>query len=153
MLTISRQADYASRIILHLTLQPRGSRITEGEIAKQRLIPRSFVRRVVTQLSAAGLLTTTRGSDGGITLARPADEISLLEVVEAIDGPLMLNICTEDPQFCPLMPACTVHEAWVDARHLLTTQLTQVTFDKLAARHNSVAAQSTMMEAHTASNE
>ena len=147
MLTISRQADYASRIILHLALQPNGDRITAGEIAKQRLIPRSFVRRVVTQLSAAGLLTTTRGSDGGITLARPADQITLLEVIEAIDGPLMLNICTEEPQFCPLMPACTVHQAWVDARHLLTTHLAQVTFDKLAARHRFGVGQGAMPEA------
>ena len=136
MLAISRQCDYASRVILHLALQPVGARITTREIAEQRLIPRAFVRRVVTLLSNSELVTATRGNLGGISLARPASEISLLDVVEAIDGPAVLNICTEDPGSCPLMPNCTVHEAWVVSRRMLETHLRKVTFDQLAAGHN-----------------
>lgn len=134
MITISREADYAARVILHLTLQGPGSRVTAQQIAGQRLIPRALVRRVVTRLSAAGLVSTSRGSDGGITLARPPDQISLLEVVEAFEGPISLNICTIEPQACPLMPACTVHDAWTHARALLRQHLRQITFDKLTNR-------------------
>lgn len=132
MLTISRETDYAARVILHLTLQAPGSRVTAQQIAGQRLIPRALVRRVVTRLSAAGLINATRGADGGIALARPPAQISLLEIVEAFEGDLALNRCTVEPDICPLMPACTVHAAWVDARQVLRDHLRQVTFDKLA---------------------
>ena len=132
MLTINRQTDYASRVILHLALQGEGSRVTAAEIAERRLIPKAFVRRVVTRLAAAGLLTTTRGIEGGVTLARPAGEISLLEVVEAMEGPLALNACTVNPRTCPLVSACPVNKAWCRARNVLAAELREATFDKLA---------------------
>lgn len=132
MLTISRETDYAARVILHLALQDPDSRVTAQQIAEQRLIPRALVRRVVTRLGAAGLITTARGSDGGISLARPASQISLLEVVEAFEGPVALNICTIEPETCPLMTTCTVHDAWTHACTILRQHLKQITFDKLA---------------------
>lgn len=132
MLTIGRETDYAARVILHLALRGASHRVTAQQIAEQRLIPRALVRRVVTRLSTAGLIITARGSDGGISLARPPGEISLLEVVEAFEGPVALNICTVEPEACPLMPACTVHDAWTHARRILRDHLRQITFDKLA---------------------
>lgn len=132
MITISRETDYAARVILHLALQGSGGRATAQQIAAQRLIPRALVRRVVTRLSAAGLVVTARGSEGGIALARPADAISLLDVVEALEGSLALNRCTVEPETCPLMDACTVHDAWTHARQILRDNLRQITFDKLA---------------------
>ncbi len=132
MITINRETDYAARVLLHLALQEPGSRVTAQQIAAQRVIPRALVRRVVSRLSAAGLVITTRGSEGGISLARPAAQISLLDVVEALEGPLALNICTIEPEVCPLIPVCTVHDAWVHARQLLRDTLAQITFDRLA---------------------
>lgn len=132
MLTINRETDYAARIILHLALQEPDSRVTAQQIAEQRLIPRALVRRVVTRLSAAGLISTLRGANGGIALARPPDQISLLEVVEVFEGPLALNICTVEPNVCPLMLICTVHLAWVHARDVLRVELGRVTFADLA---------------------
>lgn len=134
MITINRKTDYAARVILHLALQEPGTRVTAQQIATQRIIPRALVRRLVSRLSAVGLVITTRGSEGGITLARSPDQISLLEVVEAFEGPLALNACTVEPEICPLIPVCTVHDAWVHARQLLRSTLAQITFDKLANR-------------------
>ena len=134
MLAVNRETDYAARVILHLALQPPGSRTTARQIAKLRLIPGALVRRVVTRLGAAGLITTTRGNNGGISLARPAAEISLLEVVEAMEGPLALNSCTVEPDLCPLMPVCTVHLAWVEARDVLRKTLSSVSFAALAQK-------------------
>ncbi len=134
MLTISRETDYAARVVLHLTLQGAGERITAQQIAQQRLIPRALVRRVVTRLAAAGLIVTTRGNEGGIALARPASQISLLEVVEAMEGPVALNQCVVEPGICPLVPACTVHGAWVYARDVIRTHLQSITFDQLAGK-------------------
>jgi Rrf2 family protein len=108
--------------------------VTAQDIAKKRLIPRAFVRRVITQLANAGLVSTTRGLNGGLELARPASEISLLQVVEAIEGPLGLNACVLNPQACPLMQVCSVHETWVHTRAVLAEELSKSTFDKLARR-------------------
>jgi Rrf2 family protein len=132
MLSINRQTDYACRVILHLALQGADSRTTAAEIGERRLIPKSFVRRVVTRLAAAGLLITTRGAEGGIVPARPAGEISLLDVVEAMEGPVTLNACTVNPRACPLAEACPVNKAWCRARDVLVAELRELTFDKLS---------------------
>lgn len=134
MLSISRQTDYACRVILHMAMLPPGERVKAQDIAKRRLVPRALVRRVITQLANAGLLTTARGSNGGLSLARPPSQISLLDVVEVMEGPLALNACVVNPEACPLMQVCSVHEAWVEARATLAAKLSQSTFDKLARR-------------------
>jgi Rrf2 family protein len=138
MLAISRQTDYASRIILHLAMLPAGVRVTAAEIAEKRLIPPALVRRIVTTLAVAGLVKTTRGNLGGLALARPPAEISVLDVVQAMEGPVALNPCTiapgSDPDSCPLLPVCPVHEAWQAARRTLLRELGGTTFDRLAQR-------------------
>jgi Rrf2 family protein len=131
---ISRQTDYACRILLHLALHEPGGKVTAAAIAEQRLIPRSLIGRIVSQLSAAGLVKTSRGTDGGMVLSRPAAEISLLDVVQAMEGPVSLNGCVLDPRSCPLMAVCSVHETWCRAHEGLVATLREATFDKLAAR-------------------
>ena len=142
MLTVRRQCDYAARILLHLAMQPPGTHLMAREIARLRLMPPALTRRVVAQLVAAGFLQSRRGKGGGFALARSPAEISLLEVVEAMDGPIALNRCTLDPQECPLMPQCSVHEAWVDARRLLRDYLNLLTFRELARRGQTLLASS-----------
>ena len=132
MLTISRETDYACRVILHLAMLPTGQRVTTQEIARRRIVPRALIRRVVTRLSAAKLVTTTRGSGGGLALARPAREISLQNVVEAMEGQIALNTCVIYPRECPLVKKCPVHEAWARARAALVKELGAATFDQLA---------------------
>jgi Rrf2 family protein len=134
MLTISRETDYACRVILHLSLLPADSRVTAQEIAKRRIIPRALIRRVITRLGKAKLIVTTRGSGGGLALARPPSEINLLQVLQAMDGPIALNPCVVNPQSCPLMATCSVHEALVNTQSHLIAELSQATFDKLAER-------------------
>ena len=138
MISISRQTDYACRVILHLAALPPDTRVTAQEIAKRRIIPRALVRRIVTQLGKAGLIATTRGSGGGFALARAASAINLLDVTQAMEGELMLNACVASPHACPLMDKCSVHEVWVDAHAQLTAQLRQATFDKLARRTRAI---------------
>ena len=132
MFTIGRHTDYAARIVLHLACLKPGARVTAREIATKRLIPPAFIRRIISRLSAAGLLTTTRGSGGGIALAREASQITLREVVEAFEGPLSLNGCVAEPGDCPLSVTCPVQGAWVKATRLLSGQLSEVRFGDLA---------------------
>lgn len=132
MISISRQTDYASRVLLHLALLPPEARVTAREISRRRIIPPAFLRRIITDLGKAKLITTTRGSGGGLALARPSSEISLLDVVQAVEGPVALNPCTIDPAACPLVRTCPVHDEWMRARELLTNELSRATFDRLA---------------------
>jgi len=132
MFTIGRHTDYAARIVLHLACLKPGTRVTAREIAAKRLIPPAFIRRIISRLSTAGLLTTTRGSGGGITLAREASQITLRDVVEAFEGPLSLNGCVAEPADCPLSVTCPVQGAWAKATRLLSGHLSEVRFGDLA---------------------
>src|SRR3989304_5511656 len=85
---ITRQADYAMRAVLYLSKLGSDRRAATSQIAEEQHIPPSFLAKIVSQLSVAGLLQTSRGARGGVSLARPAEDISFLEVVEAIDGPI-----------------------------------------------------------------
>ncbi|MFH1929874.1 MAG: Rrf2 family transcriptional regulator [Chloroflexota bacterium] len=134
MTAITRKADYAARILLHLAMSPPRTWITTQEIARQQLIPGRLIRHVVASLVSAGLLRTKRGSGGGIRMARPASEISLLDAVEAVEGPFYLNICVTDPQGCLLARKCPVHEVWERVQETLVDQLRRETFGKLAQR-------------------
>ena len=136
MVSIGKQTDYAARIVLHLADVGRTERVTARAIAESRLIPPAFVRRIVSRLSAAGIVNTVRGSGGGITLARSAAAISLRDVVEAMEGPLSLNACVREPHVCPFSQQCPVREAWCDANRALSGYLEGVRFDRLASRLN-----------------
>lgn len=132
MIGISRQTDYAARLVLHLaTLEP-GTRVSIGEIAQLRLLPEAFVRRLSASLVKAGILRTARGTGGGISLARPASDISLLELLEAVEGGIVLNQCLDGHHTCPLSKGCPVQGAWAAATKALRDHLAGVRFDVLA---------------------
>jgi Rrf2 family protein len=131
MIGIGRQTDYAARIVLHLSALPKGAQATTEDIAKKRLLPRAFMRRIVVRLAAANILRTVRGAGGGIALARPASQISLLDIVTAMEGELMLNACVHQPMACPLSAACPVQRTWTDATKHLHAFLSSVHFDRL----------------------
>jgi Rrf2 family protein len=131
---ITRQADYAVRAVLYLAERDQTSRFATSEIARTQRIPVTFLAKIVAQLAAAGILRSTRGAHGGVALGRPADEISLLDIVEAIDGPMLLNECVADPTTCPLGEGCAVHRVWCQAQAELVERLGQTTFAQLARR-------------------
>ena len=131
MLGIKRETDYAVRTVLHLAAIGDGT-VQVRDVALQRALPLSFVRRIVARLSAAGILATTRGMNGGIQLARPASKISLLDVCRAMDDDVALNRCLTPEHTCPLAAGCPAHSAWADATEVLEKHLASVTFDALA---------------------
>jgi Rrf2 family protein len=128
---ITRQADYAVRAVLYLSGLDNGRRAPTSEIALKQHIPPSFLAKIVSQLSIAGIVQTSRGARGGVSLARAADEISLLEVVEAIDGPIMLNECVFDANACVFGNNCPVQDVWCNAQENLVKTLSGTTFATL----------------------
>ena len=125
---ITRQADYAVRAVLHLARINNGDRAATSTVAKEQRIPPSFLAKIISQLSIAGLLHTSRGARGGVTLAREAKEITLLEVIEAIDGPIQLNECVGDGGVCTFEDNCPIRSVWCDAQEELVTRLRNTNF-------------------------
>jgi len=120
---ITRQADYALRAVMYLAQMNSHQRAATSQIAEEQHIPPSFLAKIISQLSIAGLIHTSRGARGGVTLARPADEISILEVIEAIDGPIALNECTHSPDACPFGEDCPMKPLWCDTQAELVNRL------------------------------
>ena len=101
-------------------------------IAKEKSIPPSFLAKIVSQLSVAGLLKTSRGARGGVSLAKPAEAISLLDVIEAIDGPILLNDCVGDSLTCTFDDTCPLKPVWCDAQKMLVDHLSKANFAQFA---------------------
>ena len=129
---ITRQADYAVRAVLHLSLQGQAGHATTGQIAAAQRIPAHFLAKIVAQLSQAGILHTTRGARGGVALGRPAHDISLLQVVEAIDGPMAVNECVLHPETCPQVYTCLTRPSWQEAQAALAESLSRTKFDQFS---------------------
>ncbi len=125
---ITRQADYAVRAVLYLTRLGPGNRAATSQIAEEQHIPPSFLAKIISQLSIAGLLNTSRGARGGVTLARQPENISLLEVVEAIDGPIRLNECAHADGMCAFVDDCPLVSIWQDAQSDLVKRLSNSNF-------------------------
>ncbi len=136
---ITKQADYAIRAVLYLAQQEPGQRVPTSKIAKSQHIPPSFLAKIISQLSIAGLLNTSRGARGGVMLARDPDELTLLEVVEAIDGPIRLNSCVGKDGYCAFKETCPLAEIWEDVQNLLVERLTATRFGPLARKHKKTA--------------
>lgn len=128
---ITRQADYAIRAVRYLANQGMDANIATSKVAREMKIPPSFLAKIISQLHITGLLKTSRGARGGITLSRPASEISLLDVVEAIDGPILLNECVGNPGKCEFEDDCAMHPIWTEAQAVLVNRLGSTTFEKL----------------------
>ncbi|HMU93987.1 MAG TPA: Rrf2 family transcriptional regulator [Anaerolineales bacterium] len=130
---ITRQADYAVRAVLHLA-RTGDQRTATSTIAEEQHIPPSFLAKIISQLSIAGLLHTSRGARGGVTLAREAKEITLLEVIEAIDGPIQLNECVGENGICSFDESCPLRPVWCDAQEELVGRLKGTNFADMIAK-------------------
>lgn len=119
----TREADYAMRAVVHLSRLPMGSRVPTATIAEVERIPRPFLSKVVSHLVTARLVNTMRGRGGGVALARPPEDITLLQVTEAVDGPIAFNHSHSG-----------AHDVWSDVRDSLVNGLGAVTMADLARR-------------------
>jgi Rrf2 family protein len=134
MLRINRQTDYAVRVLLALAKQGDGARLPTPAIQKEMLIPKALMRRIVAELAKAQLIKTYPGRVGGITLARPAGEITLRDAVEAFEGPILLSQCLEarDEKDCPFRTNCPVSPKWGRVQVAMLRELAGISFEALA---------------------
>lgn len=130
---ITRRADYATRLMLALARAEAGSPVSVKRLAEQQGVPYAFARGIQRDLVSAGLVESVRGAAGGLVLARPAAQVTLLDIVEAIEGRVSLNVCTADPAWCARMGSCPVHPVWKGANAVLREYLGSKTLEGLAS--------------------
>lgn len=135
---ITRQADYATRAVLYLARTGNGHRIATSKVALEQKIPPAFLVKIISQLTVAGILNTSRGVRGGVRLAREPGNITLLEVVEAVDGRIQLNECVEANASCALEDECPLRQVWCEAQTKLVAQLRSTSFEHLLQRARSM---------------
>ncbi len=132
MLRINRRTDYAVRVMLSLAKHGDGQRVPTFQIQNEMLVPHAFLQRIIADLSRRKLINTYPGPNGGLQLARPVDSVTLLDVYEAIEGPLLISPCLEGPEECPLDVGCPVRPRWGRMQSLVANELAAVTLDQLA---------------------
>jgi Rrf2 family protein len=128
---VSRGGDYAIRAMLDVASRPMDSRAVTERIAERQEIPVAFLSKVVAQLTQSGLLRTHRGAAGGVFLAKPADGINLRQILEAVQGPIVLNQCTAPHNGCPRAATCPVCQIFLQAQEGLEQVLEQASLDEL----------------------
>lgn len=132
MFRVNRQTDYAIRVVLALAQQHEGTRLSTAQIARDMLVPKSFLPRIVAHLAQGGLIKTFPGRDGGMVLSRPAEEITLKDVIEAFEGTLVISECFHTHQECPFQNKCPIRNRWARIRDGILDELSSTTFAKLA---------------------
>lgn len=134
MLKITRQTDYAVRVVLALAARGEAARVSSGVIQREMQIPRAFMGRIVAQLAQSGLVLTFPGRDGGLSLPCPPENISLLQVVEAFEGKLLLSDCLQPTgdDDCPFIERCPVRSKWGRAQSAMAREMASIHFNELA---------------------
>ncbi len=129
--TLGRKGDYSVRAVLDIS-NHNGTRRKSREIAEEMDIPSRYLPQILANLVEHGLLTAEAGPTGGYLLAKPAGDITLLEVVEAAEGPINIDQCVLRGGPCDWESSCPIHVPWSRALNALTDQLERTTFGELS---------------------
>jgi Rrf2 family protein len=129
---LTRAADYAARVMIHLAMLPPGTRVQRVALAEVAEVPESFMSKVLQGLVRARMISSKTGANGGFALAVSAEEVSLLDIVEAIDGPVAVNVCVGAGQGCERHNWCGAHMVWMEAQEAITRVLKSATVARMA---------------------
>ena len=132
-LQISRKIEYGLRAMIFLAAQSPEDVVPFREIARRMDVPQDFLAKILKTLVSKGYVKSTRGAHGGYALAHPPSEISMLDVIEAVEGPVKVNVCQDDDHdACNVSRACTMYGVWKLGQERMLEVYRQATLDKLA---------------------
>ena len=138
---LTRAADYGIRVMIHLVAHPDSKRISLPTLAGATATPESFLSKVLQALTHAGLLLSQRGQAGGFEISERGRHSSMRDVIEAIDGPIRLNLCLGSGDTCPRKDWCVAHPVWVKAQEAMLDVLQRARIQDLAHGSNGMGAQ------------
>ena len=133
-LRITAAVDYAIRGMVHLACLDPETPALRGDIAETCNVPPAFMAKILRRLSAAGLLESVRGAGGGFRVGRPTSEITLLDIVVAIEGPLAVAPCASCPCGCPVCGQCPADTVWQQVQQAIESSLTAHTLEDLVSQ-------------------
>lgn len=133
VLQISRKIDYGLRAMIHLAGLPAGRIASLQDLSTTLHLPREFLAKILKVLTARGLVRSSRGARGGYQLARPARDISFLEVIEAVEGPVQLNVCLDHLDRCDVSASCTMYHVWKAGQDRMLEVYRRTSLAELAA--------------------
>jgi Rrf2 family protein len=135
-LQISRRIEYGLRAMLYLASQPVGTIVPFREIAQRMDVPKDFLAKILKKLVREKLAASIRGSHGGYSLGRAAAEITFLDVIEAVEGPVKVNLCTDKSDLehsgCSFSGGCTMSSVWRLGQERMLEVYRHARLDKLA---------------------
>ncbi len=129
VLQISKKIDYALRAMVYLASLPPERIVSFRKIAEECRTPKDFLGKIMKILADRKLVVSVRGSAGGYRIALPASSISVLNVIEAVEGNVALNECIDDPTVCPNHTTCTMSSVWKRAQAQMIAVLSNTTLD------------------------
>lgn len=129
---IRRNTDYALRALSYMAAHPAGTVFSVSEVARAGQIPEGFMRKIFQKLAVADIVDSRRGPRGGFSLAHDPGEITVLEVVEAIQGRVAVNRCLLGRDACELWDTCRLRQSWVGIQEKFVSFLKDVTLRSLA---------------------
>ncbi|MCF7805535.1 MAG: Rrf2 family transcriptional regulator [Candidatus Marinimicrobia bacterium] len=136
MIEITKASEYSLRATAALVdFYKHDKTATVAEIAVGEAIPESFLRKLLKPLIRASIVRSERGYSGGITLAKSPKEITVLDVIEAVDGKLSLNDCVLDPSECGLISRCAIHGLWVETTDMITGHLSSYSLEDVQRKY------------------
>lgn len=131
-LELTRRGDYAIRSVIALARIADGTRLSVRQLADAEGIPVRFLPQVMADLGRAGLVEAVAGRTGGYRLARPAREMTLLDVIEAVEGNIRRHTCVLRGGACGVDGACAVHSVFSDAQDDLLARIARATVASVA---------------------
>lgn len=131
-LQISRKIEYGLRAMIFLASQPMARTVPFREIARRMDVPEEFLAKILKTLVARKLVRSTRGAHGGYALARPAREVTFLDVIEAVEGPVVVNVCQDGHDTCKVSGVCTMYGVWKLGQQRMLEVYRGTTLDRLA---------------------
>lgn len=130
---LTRAADYGVRVMIQLVALSMRGRISLPELARGTGAPKSFLSKVLQALTRAGLISSQRGQTGGFHITQRGAAASMLDVIEAIDGPVCLNLCLAHGRSCARKAHCSAHPVWVEVQQAMVELLSGAKITKLAS--------------------
>lgn len=128
---ISTMGHYGLRSLIDVALNQSRGPVTLNDIARRQSISAKYLWQVINPLRMSGFLSVTRGAKGGYLLARTPDEINLLDVLTALEGPVSLLSCLTDESVCPRVHTCAARTVWMDANRAIKSAFASLTLAKL----------------------
>jgi Rrf2 family iron-sulfur cluster assembly transcriptional regulator len=128
---LTKAGDYGIFGVIYLAKQPQGKIVSLSEVSKAENIPEKFLAKIFQNLTRSGLIRSHRGAGGGFSLARPANKITVKELLESIQGPIYFTKCLSNLYDCDRKDICKLRGLWKKAQDYATKILTQKTLADL----------------------